>query len=175
MLTNEEMNDKALSFYRERGWMYASGFEDGAVWANDANMKEIEVLTTARDVLANIVRNEVKSGLENERAWQRKHDAVLELALAFQKENMEMKSQHGKGSVEMFSVADNLPPTDRTGQSDSLLCIERSGWMFVGWYNSNTRSWHISHYSAQSTPVNDVTHWALLPSMPVNKNKTTLP
>ena len=100
-----------------------------------------------------------------------KYSLAVSMAKSLQKDAL---PKHGGGTVEWFVVADRLPPTNSEhGDSAHLLCVDRTGEMYVGWYNSKTLTWDISHWLATSKPAEAPTHWAFLPAPPVKLNLQT--
>ena len=60
-----------------------------------------------------------------------------------------------------------LPPTNpKTGDSECMLCMAvNESSPFVGWYNSKTGDWAVSHWKADSMPMR-VLRWRDLPRTP---------
>ncbi len=61
-------------------------------------------------------------------------------------------------------VSDRLPKKlDKWGHSVHLICMEEDNDVpFIGWYNSNCRTWHVSHWSAMSRSI-EVYKWKYIP------------
>lgn len=71
--------------------------------------------------------------------------------------------------MKWHKTINKLPPTiNKWGESDYLLCASNSlGPPFVGWYNSKTKSWCVSHHICPSIAVS-VSAWRELPNIPKN-------
>lgn len=68
--------------------------------------------------------------------------------------------------MEWHDATKETPPVnEKWHESEYMLCIEKDGEPFVGWFNNEMKEWYVAHWKADSLPV-EVTHWMPLPNPP---------